>query len=512
MKYSDRRWLWAILAASVFVRLGAAFYLGDVVDAPPLLTDQRSYHFLAVRLLEGHGYSFEEDWYPFTPADTPTAHWSFLYPLFLAVVYGVLGVHPLAARVVQAVIGGLLLPWMVYRLARTLFGPSPPLTPSLLKRERGQRGESHLLPLIAAAIAAVYGYFILYAATLMTETFYIVILLWSLDEGLKLGERLQSRHDVALALPLRLGLSLGLAALLRQSILPWVPVLFLWLFWRSNAQTAEGKNVQTFKRFNCQTAVSLLVAGLVLVACIAPFTIRNYLVYDQFLLLNSNTGYAMYSAQHPMHGTEFREFDAAPLPEESWGQPEPELDRDLMRQGIQFVLDAPGQYLLLSLSRVRAFFEFWPTPDTTLLHNVGRTGSFGLFLPFMLYGLYLSARRQASAMTSPNEPGRLGTSDFGLLYLFISFYTVLHVFTWAMVRYRLPVDAVLLPFAALAITEALGELPRTIVRRINTKTEGIAGASGGAGEPFGGAQGGRGDGRTRGENEGMRVADVHTRD
>jgi hypothetical protein len=39
----------------------------------------------------------------------------------------------------------------------------------------------------------------------------------------------------------------------------------------------------------------------------------------------------------------------------------------------------------------------------------------------------------------------------GLLLLFALFYSVLHVLTWAFPRYRLPVDAVLMPFAALAI-------------------------------------------------------------
>jgi hypothetical protein len=433
MRDSDRRWLWLILAASVLVRVGVAFYLGDVVDAPPLLTDQRSYHALGARLLEGHGYSFERPWYPFTPANTPTAHWSFLYPLFVAVVYAVFGVHPLAARVVQAVLGGLFLPWMVYRLARTVFWPSFPLSVSR------QMGEGGGLPLIAAAIAAIYPYFILYAATLMTETFYVVILLWSLDTGLRLGQYLRQRRHVPPLLPLRLGLSLGLAALLRQSILPWVPVSFLYLLW----QAWRARRLK-------ETVRPLAVAGLILAACILPWTCQNYRVYGQFLLLNSNAGYAMYSAQHPMHGAHFREFDPAPLPEGLAGN-EAQMDRALMRAGVQFVLDDLGRYLLLSLSRARAFFEFWPTPDTTLLHNVGRTGSFGLFLPFMLYGLYLSFRRQPSAVTSPNEPSGRRTSDFGLLYLFMVFYTLIHVLTWAMVRYRLPVDAALLPFAALAL-------------------------------------------------------------
>lgn len=59
-------------------------------------------------------------------------------------------------------------------------------------------------------------------------------------------------------------------------------------------------------------------------------------------------------------------------------------------------------------------------------------------------------------------------SDLGLLYLFIAFYTLLHVLTWAMVRYRLPVDAVLLPFAALGIAEAWGLLWRAAARRVKT--------------------------------------------
>jgi hypothetical protein len=146
----------------------------------------------------------------------------------------------------------------------------------------------------------------------------------------------------------------------------------------------------------------------------------------------------MYSAQHPMHGTRFREFDAAPLPEDLPKGNEAAIDRALMRAGIRFALDEPGRYLLLTLSRVRAFFEFWPTPDTTLLHNVGRAGSFGLFLPLMLYGLYLVVRHPRFV------------AHGALLFLFVVFYTAMHLLTWAMVRYRLPVDAVLIPLAALA--------------------------------------------------------------
>lgn len=410
MKNSTYWWLGLILAASVLLRLGVALYLGDVVDAPSLLTDQRSYHALGERLIQGYGFSFSQNWYPFTPANVPTAHWSFLYSLFVAGVYALFGVHLLAVRLVQAILGGILLPWLVYRLARR----AVPL--------------SFAIPLLAAAVVAFYAYYILYAATLMTETFYIVTLVWSLEVGLRAGECLRSRREIPRSLILQLGVSLGLAALLRQAVLPWVPIFWLWLLW----QAARGQRLGAAVKM-------LVVASLLILACILPWTYRNYQVYGRFLLLNSNAGYAMYSAQHPMHGDTFHEFKAAPLPAGWWGRSEPELDRALLRLGLQFVVDDPGRYARLTLSRLRAYFEFWPTTNTSLLHNLGRVGAFGLCLPFMLYGIFLVIRQRQLA------------DQFSLLLLFVLFYTALHVLTWAMVRYRLPVDAVLTVMAALAL-------------------------------------------------------------
>jgi hypothetical protein len=420
-----------ILAVSVLLRVAVALYLGNVVDAPSLLTDQRSYHALGARLVTGHGFSFDTGWYPFTQPETPTAHWSFLYSLYVAAIYAVVGVQPLAVRLVGAVLGGILLPLLVYRWARRLFP--------------GQEW----VALVAGGCACLYAYFVLYAATLMTETFYIVALLWALERGAALASRPTPGRGAVL------GLSLGVAALLRQSILPWVPVLAAWLLW-------VGWRSGRLRRI----VAPLAVAGLLLVLCILPFTVRNYLVYGRFLLLNSNAGYAMYAAQHPMHGTSFREFDGPPVPPDLLGRNEAEMDRELLRRGIGFVLAEPGRYLLLSLSRVRDYFEFWPTPDTTLLHNLGRTGSFGLFLPFMLYGLWLALRR-AGLRASWEAWASFSTTPLALALLFIAFYSLLHILTWAMPRYRLPVDAVALPFAALALVQiarfGLGLLARARV-------------------------------------------------
>ena len=395
-----------ILCCAVALRLAVAVYLGDEVA---IGRDEQSYSALAERVADGYGYSFDTPWYPFgKPAGEPTSHWSFLYTAYIAGIYAVFGSSPLIVRLIGALVGGILLPLMVYRLSRRAFPERP------------------LVALLALACGAVYAYFVLFAAQLMTETFYIIFLLWSLECALTLQAHFSTGTKPGLGLILSFGLSLGLATLMRQAILPWIAILFLLLLW-------VGFRNGRFQ----QALIALTVSGLTLVACIIPFTIRNYLVYDDFLLLNANAGFAMYSAQHPFHGTEFQEYTAAPLPDDlDLSMSEAALDRELMRRGIQFILAEPGRYLLLSASRAVDYFVFWPMPQTSMLNNVGRVLSFGLFLPLMLAGLWLSRRNW---------------HDLWLLYAFMAFYTCLHIFTWAMVRYRLPVDAVLLLFAAVTL-------------------------------------------------------------
>jgi hypothetical protein len=433
------RVLVVILIFSGLARSALALYYGDWV---PGNQDDISYSTLALRLATGHGYTFKSAWYPFIPTGVPTAHWSYLYTAFVAVMYVVVGFHPVVVRLVSAVLGGILLPWMAYRLARRLF-PNRAWT-----------------PVVAALSTASYAYFIMFAARIMTETFFMVAVLWSLERAAALAGAFREEEQLGWSAALELGASLGLAALLRQAILPWVPVLFMWLLWQAwlGLRATEHPirlNVTTLKRSNVQT---LFLAGVVLLAFILPWTYRNYRVYDEFLLLNSNSGYAMYSAQHPMHGTDFQEHEAAPLPEDLVGQGlnEAQWDKELMRRGIGFVLDDPGRYLLLSLSRVPDYFEFWPT-DTTLLHNAGRLVSFTLYLPFMIWGLFLGAQEAKKPIYGSDEPESrftfyvsLLSHPVGLVYLFMFFYSAMHIFTWAMPRYRLPVDAAAMPFAALA--------------------------------------------------------------
>ena len=355
----------------------------------------------------------------------------------------------------------MLLPWMIYRFTLRLFeGPVEHSGPDGVARSGSlpsARSHRHTVALLASGFGAVYAYFILYAATLMTETFFIIVLLWSLERALAIRSQLGQESGLNPGLVLTFGLSLGVTTLLRQSILPWLVVLFAWLLWvgwRSNQPR--------------RALMALFVATVSIAILILPFTLRNYHVYGTFLLLNSNAGYAMYSAQHPIQGTNFQEFTAAPVPDDLTGLNEARLDRELMRRGIGFVLAEPGRYLSLSLSRVGDYFEFWPAKGTTLLHNLGRVGSFALFLPFMVYGIWLSLRAAGPGRTRAGWV-EFSTTPLALVLLFVTFYSLLHILTWAMPRYRLPVDAVALSFAALAVYDLVQRalaLSRNLLTRL----------------------------------------------
>jgi hypothetical protein len=135
------------------------------------------------------------------------------------------------------------------------------------------------------------------------------------------------------------------------------------------------------------------------------------------------------------------------------------LDQELLARGIQFVVQDPKRYMLLSLSRIPAYFTFWPSDESNWISNISRVASFGIMLPFMLYGLFLGLRNNISE--KGNRLLNLATSNQGLLILFIAIYSCIHILPWALIRYRLPVDAVLIPFAGLALSD--------IFRRISIK-------------------------------------------
>jgi hypothetical protein len=465
---------------AVFLRVAVAFAMGDTVIELPGVFDQVSYHNLALRVASGFGFSFGELWWPVTPADAPTAHWSFLYTLYLVAIYSVFGPHPIIARILQALIVGILHPYITYRIGEKLF--------------------SRTIGLAAAAVTAVYIYFFYYGAALMTEPFYITAILISLFLGMQLAENTDKKRDLQLGLAL--GVSLAITLLLRQVFLLFLPFLFLWIWvarFRQSSSTIVSAALRQAPQMSTGTSqdgslaqrpstparpwtqtkvllrwpgrassgrqlpvVSTVLSFALIALFILPVTLYNYARFGRFVLLNTNSGYAFFWGNHPVYGTKFISILSTPeyqamIPEELRHLDEAALDQELLKRGIQFVLDDPGRYILLSLSRIPSYFMFWYSPASGMLSNLSRLGSFGVFLPFMIYGLVLAVKNLPG---SGNRLLNLLFSPRGLLMLFVLVYAGVHILTWTLIRYRLPVDAALIPFAGLALVDVVGRVTK----------------------------------------------------
>jgi hypothetical protein len=283
----------------------------------------------------------------------------------------------------------------------------------------------------------------------MTEPFYISAVLLSLLLAIRLGDMLAGDDPKVSTIKLldlaKIGVGLAAAltaaVLLRQLFMLFIPVLCFWL-WLANRRHIDLKVV-----------LPIAVIGALVVAAILPFTIYNYNRFGRFVLLNTNAGYAFFWANHPIYGTHFVPIMPTEgsyqglIPTQYKGMSEAELDSRLLQDGLGFIRDDPRRYLLLSLSRIPVFFMFWPSADSDLISNISRVGGFGLLLPFILYGLV------RAFIPGPATPRFWPGSPLALLWLFMLFYTAIHVLSWALVRYRLPVDAILMLFAGLALWE-----------------------------------------------------------
>jgi 4-amino-4-deoxy-L-arabinose transferase-like glycosyltransferase len=392
-----------ILFLSVLLRVAVALAMGnDVVELPGILTKFLSQSGIAVAgawLLRSNVVADYTGGCP--------AHWSFLYTLYLALIYAIAGPQPIIARILQAIIVGILHPYIAYRIGEKLF--------------------TRTVGLVAAFITAVYVYFFYYGAALMTEPFYITAILFSLYFSMQLAESASKKQDVGLGIAL--GISIGVALLLRQVYLLFLPILFLWIW------------IARFQRSRNLPVLSTVLSFALIVLFILPVTL-----YNQSRL-------SFWFAQHKLRiciflGESSDSWDKfIPImststyqdliPEEMRHLNEAELDRELLRRGIQFVLDDPGRYILLSLSRIPPYFVFWYSSTSSTLSNLSRIASFGVMLPFMIYGLVLSIRKNATK--KGNRLLNLLISAQGLLMASLQSYIRLFIFSpgrWSATGFR----------------------------------------------------------------------------
>ncbi len=382
-----------VLAVALVARIAVALLLGNEVSGLSGAFDEITYNVLGHRYAAGYGLTFPENWYPWIEANAPQSYFSASQSLLLAGIYIVFGYYPIIARLIFALLGVIIV-WLIYILARRFFGDT--------------------VAFVSGLVAAVYNYLVFYSVTLVTETPFILFILISLLIAIKL------RDSDRLVYWFLLGLSLAATVLFRMAIIFFVPFLILWVLYAR-------------RKFQWRA----LIPFAMIVLAVMPFTIHNYKLWGRFMVLESQFGHVFWNGNHPDHHGNFHPYKVFPIPEEVLASKNDAIiTSELLKMGIQNVLNDPWNFVMLTLTRLREFFTFWPTSDSGFMANLLRVTSFGLMWPFAVGGLYL-ARKQ--------------WRDLLPIFLFMLLHTGVYAVSWTMVRYRVPLDAVLIPFAAVAL-------------------------------------------------------------
>ena len=303
----------------------------------------------------------------------------------------------MVARLIFALLSTAIV-GMIYLLSRRLFGSR--------------------IAICAGGIAAGYSYLIFYGVTLVTETPFILALLIALYLAYDLRKEDKTWKWVTL------GIAMAVMLLFRMAVLFFEPLLLLWTL---------SPQRHLWKR--------ALIPALIIIIAIAPFSYKNYQQWGHFMLLEAQFGHVFWNGNHPDHDWDFHPYEVFDLPPEALVRyNDAEVTSTLLKLGIQNVLDQPLHFLALTVTRLRELFTFWPTSDSTLLANSLRVISFGISLPFMLYGLWTTRARWRILMP---------------IYLFVLMHVGVYSVTWTMIRYRIPLDAVLISFAGVGLLSML---------------------------------------------------------
>jgi 4-amino-4-deoxy-L-arabinose transferase-like glycosyltransferase len=240
--------LLALLVIALGTRLFAVSSTANFVPQ----TDAADYDREAVALVTTGGFPASV----FAPSGGPTALRPPLFPLALAGVYELSGVHSATAR------------WRAGRIAEALLGTIAVALLALIALRLWGRPAA----LLSAAVGAGYLPLILVGSSLMSESLFIPLMLGAVLLALLARDRSASWRLAAAA-----GLLVGLAALTRSvGILVALPV---------GALVWTGRPRWSVQALKAPLAV-LAVAGAVLV----PWTVRNAVKLHSFVPISTEAG------------------------------------------------------------------------------------------------------------------------------------------------------------------------------------------------------------------------------
>lgn len=353
-----------------------------------------------------------------------------LYPYFLALLLKITGPAYFWTRLIQMIIASASVS-LAYLLGREFF--------------------SEKVSRMASVFYAIYGTLIFYEAMFLIPVIFIFLNL------LGLYVLARNRDNPAKGPFIIAGLIFGLSAIARPNVLLVLPFLALWIFFRFRKKIEKRSVV-----------IILLLFFVGLGLPIAPVTIRNYVVVDDFVPISSQGGINLYLGNNPsaegltMMMPEIALDASVPwtkfIPttneyaEKEVGHPlkPSEISAFWTNKAKQFVFEHPGHFIGLTYRKLVYFFSGFENSDqhdiydfrkyssliSILIFDYGLKFPFGLFGPLALVGLGLCYRERA----------RLAP----LLIFFLAYIPTVVLFL-VTARHRLTVIPILLMFSAYTI-------------------------------------------------------------
>jgi 4-amino-4-deoxy-L-arabinose transferase-like glycosyltransferase len=303
------RWVPILFLVALVPRLVWVLYAHS---APVGLHDPVFYDSLAHGVAAGEGYLN-----PYT--GEPTAYFPPGYPFALAALYFVFGHHIIVAELFNVFIGAATVV-ITYELAHRLAG--------------------HSVALVAGLMLAFFPSQVFYTVTLLSEVLFTLLLMGGL---LVLLARPWREEGIGWGRLVAAGFLFGAAALVRPIALLIPGVLFVyWIFGSSRLRAAVTR----------AAVVALPMALLIL-----PWTVRNLITMDSFILISTNAGDNFCIGNHEgatgsfvFSGPCYEGYEHISDPVER----EVESYREGIRRGLEFIINNPTDEMGLLMEKAYA--------------------------------------------------------------------------------------------------------------------------------------------------------------
>jgi hypothetical protein len=439
--FTRRSSLVTLVLFAFLLRVGFLFLAG--VNAP-LTGDELAYQQIAENFAAGRGLYQTDN--PFFPEQILYAWQAPLYPLALGVLYSLFGPNILAAKFLSVIVSTATV-YVMYDLTRRIFHLI-----FLNADTRADTSRSTQCALLAALLFAIYPGFLTNAHLLLSETLFIFFLLLAFDfaaRAVVVTTLVVSPH--AWLWILAAGAMWGLATLTRGITLYFTPLFALWigwLLWRERQEQGDHAGQGDHKGSPLRAIIIAFLFVLATASVIAPWTLRNYVQFQQIVLLETKGGVNLWLGNSPYTPNDFiRNVWKVGVREPMLNAlPSDELQRDRAAYALALNYIRAEPFTFLARFPVK-FADFWGFERSTIdtAEATARGGGWnslakiGSDLFAMLVYVFVIVCGIIGFVFAPNDRWKLLLGGFTLYYLFA------HLVIFGDGRFHLP----LIPFFAL---------------------------------------------------------------